>query len=412
MFRIIIAILVFSTCSTLMAQPVVYDGDSGPGAGKHLVFLAGDHEYRSEETLPALARILAKRYGFKCTVLFTVDAESGEIIPGSSFMPGMEALDDADLMVIFLRFQDFPREQMRHIVSYLDRAGPVVGLRTSTHAFKIPEDSEFARYSYRYSGSDYELGFGRQVLGETWAGHYGKNHEMSTRLDLVTDASEHPILRGVSNVWVQSGGYWTEPMTDSTVLAMAQPLEGMTSNASPAEGKVPCPGAWTRTYQGSNGQAGRVFTSTYGASEDILNDGYRRLLVNACMWAVGLENAIEPDAAIDFVGPYHPTTFRSGGHRQNVRPVDVADWDSPIFSPDKPIAKPQNRREIVPHNSRPRSSHPSTTPRIHPPANRTRPSNPSWRSTGSMSKPPLGRAARTLSRRSFPSNSKKGIGSP
>ena len=52
---------------------VVYEGTKGPGAGKHIVLLAGDHEYRSEESLPALARILAQRYGFKCSVFFTVD---------------------------------------------------------------------------------------------------------------------------------------------------------------------------------------------------------------------------------------------------------------------------------------------------------------------------------------------------
>ena len=170
---------------------------SGAGRGKHIVFLAGDHEYRSEETLPALARILAKHHGFKCTVLFSVDPKTGDILPGSSYMPGTEALKTADLMVIFLRFQDFPKEQMQPIVDYLDRAGPVVGLRTSTHAFKIPKGSEFARFSYNNPGKEMPGGFGRQILGETWAGHYGKNHAMSTRLILVDDAKSHPILRGV-----------------------------------------------------------------------------------------------------------------------------------------------------------------------------------------------------------------------
>ncbi|MEZ6067512.1 MAG: hypothetical protein R3B90_17790 [Planctomycetaceae bacterium] len=137
-----LCLLVFST--TVFAQPLVYEGTAGPGVGKHIVFLAGDHEYRSEESLPALARILAKHHGFKCTVLFSLDPKTGELLPGSSQMPGTEALESADLMVIFLRFQDFPAEQMQPIVDYLDRAGPVVGLRTSTHAFKIPKESQFA----------------------------------------------------------------------------------------------------------------------------------------------------------------------------------------------------------------------------------------------------------------------------
>ncbi|MEX2026149.1 MAG: hypothetical protein WEH44_02595, partial [Pirellulaceae bacterium] len=210
------------------------------------MLLAGDHEYRSEETLPALARILARHHGFKCTVLFSLDPKSGEILPGSSHMPGTEALATADLLVIFLRFQDFPKQQMQPIVDYLARGGPVVGLRTSTHAFKIPADSPFARFSYQFAGKEMEGGFGRQVLGETWAGHYGKNHEMSTRLDLVPAAKEHPILRGVTRAWVQAGGYWTEPLPDCQVLALAQPLEGMTADSPAAKDKLPCPGVWVR----------------------------------------------------------------------------------------------------------------------------------------------------------------------
>src|SRR3954463_5667794 len=104
---------------------VVYQGTTGPGHGKHIVFLAGDHEYRSEETLPALARILAKRYGFKCSVFITTNPQTGFIEPGSSDISGLEALDTADLLVIALRFQDFPDSEMQHIADYLDRGGPV-----------------------------------------------------------------------------------------------------------------------------------------------------------------------------------------------------------------------------------------------------------------------------------------------
>ncbi len=320
-----------SFAAALPAADLVYEGTGGVGHGKHIVFLAGDHEYRSEETLPALARILAKHHGFKCTVLFTLDPKTGEIAPGSSHMPGLEALRTADLMVVFLRFQNFPKEQMQHIVDYLDRAGPVVGLRTATHAFKIPKDSEFARFDTNYPGAEFEKGFGRQVLGETWVGHYGKNHVMSTRLDLVDEQKTHPILRGVNKVWVQSGGYWADPMPDSTVLALAQPLNGMTADSPVADDKKPCPGAWVRSYRNAAGKSARVFTSTYGASEDILNDGYRRMLVNACLWSCGLEEKIKADAAIDFVGKYQPTTFRGGGHRRGVKPSDLAGWDSPIL---------------------------------------------------------------------------------
>lgn len=327
------------------ADPLVYEGTSGVGVGKHIVFLAGDHEYRSEETLPALARILAQHHGFKCTVLFTIDPDTGEIDPAADHLPGTEALDTADLAVIFLRFKNLPADQMQPIVDYLDRAGPVVGLRTSTHAFKIPKEGEFVRYDFKYEGEDYPLGFGRQVLGESWAGHYGKNHEMSTRLDILPEAKSHPILRGVSRPWVQSGGYWTEPMEDSIVLALAQPLSGMTANAPVADDKDPCPGVWIRSYPSKDGsQKGRVFTTTYGASEDIVDLDFRRMVFNGCLWCCGLEKEIRPDLNVEFVGAYQPTTFRFEGHRREVKPSDLADLNSPIMSTTKPIRLPPPKK--------------------------------------------------------------------
>ncbi|TWU49550.1 ThuA domain-containing protein [Rubripirellula reticaptiva] len=316
--------------------PLVYQGDAGVGVGKHIVFLAGDHEYRSEEALPALARIMAKHHGFKCTVLFNIDSKTGFIEPGNSNMPHTDAIADADLLVFGLRFQNFPAEQMQPIVDYLNRGGPVVGTRTSTHAFKIPKDSPFARFDHKYSGEEMKGGFGRQILGETWVSHYGKNHVMSTRLDIAPEQAGHPILRGVKNPWVESGGYWVDPMPNSVVLANAQPLESMSPDAAPAKDKTPCPGVWTRTYSGENGATGRVFTTTYGASEDLRNDGFRRLMVNGSLWAMGLEDSISADLKTDFVGPYHPTTFGFKGFRRGVKPLDMSDWDTPIMNPENP----------------------------------------------------------------------------
>ena len=310
---------------------VVYQGTSGPGAGKHIVFLAGDHEYRSEESLPALARILARRYGFKCSVFFTTDPKTGFIEPGSSHVSGLEALRTADLMVIFLRFQDFPDSEMQHVVDYLDRGGPIVGFRTATHAFQIRRpDAKFVKYTWN-NATDYPGGFGRQILGETWVSHYGKNHAQSSRLILQQDQATHPILRGVKDVWVQSGGYTAKPIDGSQVLATGQILDGMTPGSPAAPGKELMPVAWYRTYTSASGTSGRVFTTTHGASEDLLNDGFRRMSINACLWAAGLESAIAPASDISFVGPYHPTTFNFEGYVKGVKPSDLAGWDAPIL---------------------------------------------------------------------------------
>lgn len=338
----LIALTVISLVQSADAQEnsLVYEGDTGPGKGKHIVFLAGDHEYRSEQSLPMLARILAKHHGFKCTVLFSVDRNSGEIVPGSSFMPGTEALNTADLAVIFLRFQNFPADQMQPIVDYMDRAGPIVGLRTSTHAFKIPGNSQFAKYDHTFKGADFKGGFGRQILGETWVSHYGRNHVMSTRIDLVESQKNHPVLTGVRKPWAESGGYWTAPIEGSNVLAMTQPLESMKKDSKPAADKKPCPNAWTRTYEGKNGQKGRVFTTTSGASEDIQDDDFRRMVLNACFWAAGMEKEITPEMNISMVGAYNPSTFQmNANYYVGVKPSDMAGWDSPIMDKTKALKK-------------------------------------------------------------------------
>lgn len=313
------------------AAPLVYQGGEGPGKGRHIVLIASDHEYKSEEALPALARILARHHGFKCTVLFGVDEKSGDIKPGSSFIPGTDALKSADLMVIFTRFQNLPAEQMQPIVDYLQRGGPVVGLRTATHGFKIPAGGPFSKYDSTYKGADFTGGFGRQILGETWVGHYGPNHKSSTRLDILPGREAHPVLTGVKSMWVQAGAYNANPIEGSEILAMAQPLAGMTADAPADPAKKPVPGAWVRTYKSESGKEGRVFTTTYGASDDLLDEGFRRMLVNACFWSVGMEPAIKPNLDIRFVGPFRPTWGGKEKRAASVKPEALAGWDSPIL---------------------------------------------------------------------------------
>src|SRR5262245_12552416 len=180
--NMILAVLWFClTSAPLQAAGVVYEGSEGPGAGKHIVLVSGDEEYRSEEALPQLGKILALRHGFKCTVLFAIDPADGTIHPNVSNIPGLEALATADLMVIFTRFRDLPDKQMKHIVDFVDAGKPIVGIRTATHAFNIKSDKTYSKYSYNSNDSSYEQGFGRQVLGETWISHHGKHGSQSTR---------------------------------------------------------------------------------------------------------------------------------------------------------------------------------------------------------------------------------------
>jgi putative membrane-bound dehydrogenase-like protein len=350
-FRTLVAICTALVClsTSVLANPVIYAAKK-PAKGKKLVFIASDHEYRSEETLPALARIMSQHHGFDCTVLFGLD-ENGEIKAGASNIPGLEALKDADGAIIFTRFLALPPEQMKHIDDYLNRAGPVVGLRTSTHGFNYPKSKEsdpYFKYHFRYDGKDYNAGFGHQVLGQSWVGHYGRNHQQSTRITIIPKSKQHAILRGVKDIHVQCGGYNAEPQKDWNILTMAQPLMTMDFDGKPDATKPPMASEWTRTYEGKGGKKGRAFTSLYGASEDILNAGYRRLIVNSIYWSVGLEDKINADSKIDFVGPYKPNTF-SGGNKEakGIKPAMYASLKSPVPANNNTAApaKPKKKRE-------------------------------------------------------------------
>jgi type 1 glutamine amidotransferase len=323
----------------LLAAGVVYEGGDGAGKGKHVVLVSGDEEYRSEEALPQLGKILAKHHGFKCTVLFAIDPSDGAINPNVSNIPGLEALATADLMVIFTRFRDLPDEQMKHIVSYVDAGKPIVGIRTATHAFNIKEGKTYAKYSYNAKAEGYDQGFGRQILGETWISHHGKHGSQSTRGLLVKGQESHPILRGIKDgdIWGPTDVYGVRlPLPgDSQPLVLGQVLAGMKSDDPPAAAAEDrktknlvdlndpmMPIAWTKTYTGSAGNRGRVFCSTIGAANDLPNEGVRRLLVNACYWAAGLEDKIAANSNVAVIGDYQPSNFRFGGFKPGVKPEE------------------------------------------------------------------------------------------
>jgi type 1 glutamine amidotransferase len=308
---------------------VVYQGGNGPGAGKHVVFVSGDEEYRSEEALPQLAKILAKRHGFKCTVLFAINKD-GEIDPTTrDHIPGLEALDSADLMIIATRFRDLPDDQMKHLVDYIESGRPIIGLRTATHAFNIRVESVYLKYAWDQKEGDWAGGFGRRVLGETWVAHHGEHSKQSTRGVIVADAKDHPIVRGIKDgqIWGPSDVYAVRlPLPgDSRPLVLGQVVEGMTPLSPAAFNKQMMPIAWTKTYTGTAGKPARVFTTTMGAATDLENEAFRRLLVNAAYWAVGLEDKIMPGTDAALVGEFHPRPFGFGRYATGVKPESLKD---------------------------------------------------------------------------------------
>jgi alpha-N-arabinofuranosidase len=308
---------------------VVFEGQQGPGQGKHIVLVSGDEEYRSEEALPMLAQILAKHHGFKCTVLFAIEPKDGTITPTVlNNIPGLERLKDADMMVMFTRFRELPDDQMRHIIDFTNSGKPILGLRTATHAFNYKENpaSPFAKFSF--NSKDPAGGWGQLVLGETWVNHHGHHKVESTRGVINPQYADHPMLKGVDDIWGPTDVYTvTHLPAAAQVLVHGQVLEGMKPADKPLAGPKNdpmMPLVWTREYQGESGKASKVICTTMGASVDLESEGLRRLLVNACYWALGLADQIPDKSNVDYVGKYEPTFYGFGQHKPGLKPADLA----------------------------------------------------------------------------------------
>jgi type 1 glutamine amidotransferase len=316
--KLIVALLAAAFLAN--AQTLVFPGGNGPGAGKHIVLIAGDQEYRSEESIPALAKILATRHGFKCTVLFSTNKQTGAIDPSvMDNIPGLEALRTADLMIEFARWLELPDEQMKEIVDYANSGRPIIGLRTGTHPFnyKLHPESLYAKYSW--NSKDFEGGFGRQIMGETWVRHWGAHQKQSTRGIVAAGMQMHPILKGVKDVWGPSDVYEITTLTgDSKPLLMGQVLNGMTPESEPDTSRRTMPIAWVKTYHSA-----RIFDTTMGHAGDFQNEGFRRMVVNACYWATGLEKKISATSNVDLVGTYAPNEI---GLNKQKKDLKISDW--------------------------------------------------------------------------------------
>ncbi len=316
---------------TLRAAPeagVTYTGGTGPGHGKNIVFLSGDEEYRSEEGLPMLAKILAKHHGFHCQVLFAINPETGAIDPNNQTnIPGMAALQEADLVVMLLRFRELPDRDMKYFVDYLNAGKPIVALRTSTHAFAYSRNKKSPYAKYDWQSKEWSGGFGRQVLGDTWINHHGNHGKESTRGIIPEPMRDHPILRGVNDIWVPTDVYGITHLPENAqVLVYGQVLSGMHPDDPPVKGPKNdpmMPVAWIRNYTGETGHASRIFCTTMGASVDLKNEDLRRLLVNACYWGLKMEDRIPAKSNVAIVGEYHPTFFGFNGYKRGVKPEDL-----------------------------------------------------------------------------------------
>ncbi|PQO34932.1 hypothetical protein DTL21_15740 [Bremerella cremea] len=301
---------------------LTFEGGKGPGEGKSIVLISGDEEYRSEEALPMLAKILSKHFGFKCTVLFSINPETGEIDPNNQVnIPGIESVDSADLVILMTRFRNLPDKDMKVIDDYLKAGKPIIGIRTSTHAFNMSGESAYAHYDWRKNG-----GFGKKVLGETWVSHHGHHKAESTRGVINEEYKDSPILRGVDDLWGPTDVYGIRKLpADAEVLIYGSVLTGMKPDDKPVEGKKNdpmMPIVWKMPYQLDGGKQGTSVCSTFGSAIDFANEDGRRLIVNSVFDLLGMDDKITPDLNVDVVGEYEPSFYGFNGFQKGKKPSD------------------------------------------------------------------------------------------
>jgi type 1 glutamine amidotransferase len=285
------AIVIFGLLFTACAQD---------GGKTHIVFVTGDDEYRSEITMPLMAKILEEQHGFKCSMTYAMVPETGEKIPQyRQYIEGLDALKTADLAVFFIRFRRLPDDQMDLILNYVKSGKPIIGLRTSTHAFRFPEG-----HKYHYLNDD----FGINVFGQKWIHHPGG----STRI--VKNLADHPIMRGMPDqFWMLGDLYEVVPLHGTCVpLMTGYSLKDREEFVTGEDGKQeinynrmpgrypPSPVAWTKTDNKT-----RVFFTTMGHPKDFARLPVRKLLVNAVYWALERESEIpEEGCQADIVGDF------------------------------------------------------------------------------------------------------------
>ncbi len=346
----------------------------GTANGKKIVLISGDEEYRSEESCPMLAKILSQKHGFDCTVLFAINPDGGFIDPNyQKNIPGTEALDSADLMIIGTRFRQLPADQLARFAAYLDAGKPVIGFRTATHAF-----SGKAR-----TGDFKWADFGLNILGEKWVNHHGKHKVEGTRGVIETKNAGHDILSGVGEIFATTDVYGIANLDqdDATILlrgAVTLTLDPASKNLDGPKNKPMMPLAWLREYTAPDGTTkGKAFCTTLGASMDFADEDLRRLVVNAALFLTGREVPETGDVA--YVDPFAPTNYSAikdaGFYKErNLKPGDYALGSSPATGfpakkkPLKPEARKDDPERHAPHDE-PASATTARPQEIAPPSN-------------------------------------------
>lgn len=233
-------------CLTLLGLLCLSAQAAAPAKPPTIVLISGEFEYQSAETLPLLKTRLEAKLGAKCIYL--------QRKPGTNVhdIPGLEALANADLAILFIRRMTLPEEQLAHFKRYAASGRPIIGLRTASHAFE------------NWKEWDHE------VLGGNYQNHH--NNKFATTIHIAPEAAGNTLLAGVAKEFATPGSlYRNTPLAaDAKVLLMGS-----------VEGKPAEPVAWTHSFKGAP-----VFYTSLGHPKDFEIESFNRLLLNAVQWAL------------------------------------------------------------------------------------------------------------------------------
>jgi putative membrane-bound dehydrogenase-like protein len=241
-------------------SPATASRAEGPAAGPRLVFMIGEDEYRTWETLPAFVKRELDPLGFRTTVVMADPKDPNHF-------PGLEALRDADLLFLSVRRRTPPEAELALVREHLAAGKPLVGIRTASHAFAL-------RKGDPPPGHAQWPGFDREVLGCRYDGHLAQKEGA----DVATTprAEQHEILTGVRTTSFHTAGglYRSHDLAPGTNVL----LRGLAAeNGQP----VTFPVAWTYTHKKA-----RVFYTSLGHPDDFRVPDFSRILVNAIHWAL------------------------------------------------------------------------------------------------------------------------------
>jgi len=227
-----------------------------------VVFLIGEDEYKTWETLPRFARQALEWRGLRVSIVQESKADKNNF-------PGLvEALREADLLLVSVRRRGLPKEQLDAVRAHLAAGKPLVGIRTACHAF-APRGQETGG-----GGSAWWPTFDPEVFGGNYTGHHDAGPQTSIRA--VPGEEKHPILAGVNLAQlVGHGSLYTVSPLKKTVRPL---LVGSIPNQPPE------PITWTHSF---GAKEARIFYTSLGHPDDFANPSFQRLLLNGILWALG-----------------------------------------------------------------------------------------------------------------------------